>query len=219
MTFRDDLTALAARHAALEAEVAAKTAELAAATDLLEQARARTRLPVLDNIRIASPCSADWTQMTGDDRVRACASCKQRVYNLSEMTRDEAEQLISSHEGRLCVRYFQRSDGTILTADCRVGVKRRRRRKLVAASAATLLAGGAGAYVVRQHHQDEAPEVFIGQFPPPPDLVERTTANETAPPPPHRPLHFDPPRHRHRDAQVEVQMGQVMVPMIQMRDE
>jgi len=142
MTYRSDVDALAARHDALATDVAAKTRELDAARRLLDDAKARARLPVLPNLRVASPCPADWNQMTGDERVRACAQCNKRVYNLSTMTRDEAEALIIEKEGKLCVRYFQRSDGTILLKDCVVGVKQKRKRRLVAAGAAVLLAGG-----------------------------------------------------------------------------
>jgi len=142
MTYRDDLTALAARHDALTAEVAHKTRELDQAATLLTDAKARARLPVLDNIRIASPCSADWSKMAGDERSRHCGDCKKNVYNLSDLSREEAEALIVEKEGRLCVRYFQRKDGTILLKDCTIGVSRRRRRRLVAAGAAALLVGG-----------------------------------------------------------------------------
>lgn len=142
MSYRSDVDALSARHDALAAEVAAKTRELDSARQLLDEAKQRARLPVLPNIRIASPCRADWDQMTGDERVRMCGSCNKHVYNLSSMTRDEAEALIVEKEGKLCVRYFQRSDGTILLADCTVGVKQKRKRRIVAAGAAALLGGG-----------------------------------------------------------------------------
>jgi hypothetical protein len=66
--------------------------------------------------------------MSGDDRVRHCARCNLNVYNLSEMTRSEAETLVSTREGRLCIGYYQRSDGTILTRDCPVGVSIVRRK-------------------------------------------------------------------------------------------
>ena len=143
MAYRDDVTALAARHTALSQELAEKQREVSDARNLLEQARARARLPVLDNLRVASPCTADWNKMTGDDRARHCGDCKKDVFNISGMTRDEAEALLIERAGKLCVRYYQRGDGTILFADCAIGVKRRRRRRLVAAGAA-LLASGAG---------------------------------------------------------------------------
>ena len=79
-------------------------------------------LPVLENIHIAAPCSVKWEDMQGSDRVRHCAQCSLNVFNLSDMTRVEAESLIQSATGRLCVGYYQRSDGTILTRDCPVGL-------------------------------------------------------------------------------------------------
>jgi hypothetical protein len=82
----------------------------------------------LDNIRVASPCNADWDQMIGNDRSRFCGQCNLNVYNLSSMTRAEAELLIGRTEGRLCVRYYRRADGSVLTNDCPVGLRAIRRR-------------------------------------------------------------------------------------------
>jgi hypothetical protein len=75
-----------------------------------------------ENIRIASPCKADWASMTGDERSRFCGACNKHVYNLSEMTRDEAAELIEKNEGKLCVRLFRRRDGKVLTQDCPKGL-------------------------------------------------------------------------------------------------
>ena len=142
MAYRDDLIALTARHDALAAEVATKTRELEASTQLLEQARSRARLPVLDNLRVAAPCNAAWSEMTGDERTRHCGQCQNNVYNLSGMTREEAEALLIERNGDLCVRYYQRADGTILLADCAVGVRKRTRRRRTTAAAAALITGG-----------------------------------------------------------------------------
>lgn len=90
----------------------------------------------LNNIKIASPCSADWNRMEGDDRKRFCGDCKLNVYNLSGMTRYDAEHLLRMSEGRLCVRYFKRDDGTILTKDCPVGWARVKQRVSIFAAAA-----------------------------------------------------------------------------------
>jgi hypothetical protein len=101
----------------------------------------------LNNLKIASPCSADWEGMYGDERKRFCGECKLNVYNLSGMTRKEAEALLENSEGRLCVRYYQRADGTVLTADCPVGWAKVRQRLSAAATAAfslivSLVSGG-----------------------------------------------------------------------------
>lgn len=89
----------------------------------------------LNNIRVASPCSADWNRMAGDERKRFCGDCKMNVYNLSGMTKYDAENLLKNAEGRLCVRYFQRADGTILTKDCPVGWARVKRKMSAFATA------------------------------------------------------------------------------------
>jgi hypothetical protein len=39
------------------------------------------------------------------------------------MTREEAEDLIRRTDGRLCVRFYKRRDGTILTRNCPVGLR------------------------------------------------------------------------------------------------
>lgn len=94
----------------------------------------------LNNIQIASPCSADWNEMYGDDRKRHCGDCKLNVYNLSGMTKDEAEALVMNAEGRLCVRFYRREDGSILTQDCPVGwTKIKQRTRLYATAAASLI--------------------------------------------------------------------------------
>jgi hypothetical protein len=107
-------------------------------------------LPILDNIRVASPCNASWADMTGDDRVRHCAQCDLDVFNLSGMTRGEAEALIAGRNGDLCIRYFHRHDGTIITQDCPVGlaaVARRLRRVAGGLAAAFVcLMGGSNVF-------------------------------------------------------------------------
>ncbi|MCM3903645.1 MAG: hypothetical protein ND866_18245, partial [Pyrinomonadaceae bacterium] len=82
----------------------------------------------LDHVRIAAPCKVDWEQMIGTERVRFCGQCKLNVYNLSSMTKTEAESLIAQTEGRLCVRFYRRTDGSILTKNCPVGLRAMRQR-------------------------------------------------------------------------------------------
>lgn len=117
-------------------------AELAELTELLDQPE--RRLPLIDRIRVASPCKESWDDMVGDDRVRHCARCDKNVYNLSALPADEAELLLFEKEGKLCVRYFQRADGTILTSDCPVGRRKKRVRRLAFAAlgAGALAAAG-----------------------------------------------------------------------------
>jgi hypothetical protein len=95
----------------------------------------------LDYVRVAAPCPADWERMTGDERVRFCNQCNLHVYNLSGMTKREAETLVTNTEGRLCVRFYRRADGSVLTRNCPVGlrvIKQRVSRTLGAALSAVI---------------------------------------------------------------------------------
>ena len=83
---------------------------------------------MLDGVSIASPCSANWDDMPGTDQVRHCAQCDKNVYNLSAMTRRQAEALLRETEGHLCARLYRRADGTILTENCPVGLRNLGRR-------------------------------------------------------------------------------------------
>jgi len=83
---------------------------------------------MIDNIRIASPCTASWEQMKGDDRVRHCDACNLNVYNLAAFTENEIRDLVANRKGRLCGRIYQRRDGTVLTQNCPVGMRAVTRR-------------------------------------------------------------------------------------------
>lgn len=96
----------------------------------------------LNNVKIASPCRADWNAMIGDERQRFCGECQLNVYNLSGMTRQEAENLLLNSEGRLCVRFYKRADGSVITKDCPVGWRAVKQRvSKTAAAAASLVFG------------------------------------------------------------------------------
>lgn len=102
------------------------------------------RSGLLEPIEIAAPCTANWDDMIGNEQVRFCGECKLNVYNLSGMTSVEAETLIQQNEGHLCVRFYQRADGKVLTQNCPVGLQtlhqsRRFRFKLAGVAAAITL--------------------------------------------------------------------------------
>jgi hypothetical protein len=107
----------------------------------------------LDHLKIAAPCSADWDQMFSfeGERVRFCSQCNLNVYNLSDMSRQEADALIIKTEGRLCVRFYRKADGSILTQNCPVGLKAIRRRVAwvakVVLGMVLSLASGLGLYI------------------------------------------------------------------------
>lgn len=80
----------------------------------------------LDDIRIASPCKVPWDSMKGTDTKRYCSQCHLNVYNISEMTTSEAVKLIGS-DTDYCFSLYRRSDGTVITRDCPVGIAKIKR--------------------------------------------------------------------------------------------
>jgi len=106
-------------------------------------------LPFLASVHIAAPCPAKWSEMEGDHRVRHCTACKKNVYNLTAMATEEAEALLAATEGERCIRLYRRADGTVLTDNCPVGLRRARARTLAIGIAAIgLLAAAGGAVFV-----------------------------------------------------------------------
>lgn len=87
-------------------------------------------------LTIATPCPVSWDTMKGDDRKRFCDMCSLNVYNISEMTRAEAENFLANSEGRICGKIYKRADGTILTKDCPVGLRAYRKKVSALAGAA-----------------------------------------------------------------------------------
>ncbi len=173
MPFRDDLSALETRRETLQAELAQvqeqkrQLAGLEAREKQLQQSLEATeavldgmgrrgasggKRSLLDNVSIASPCPASWDNMQGNGRVRFCLQCEKNVYNLAAMPREEAEELIQAR-GDACVRLYRRVDGTVMTADCPVGMKIRRAKQrkfaLLGIGAAVFSSGLASALAAR----------------------------------------------------------------------
>ena len=95
----------------------------------------------INKLRVASPCSVGWDEMKGNERVRRCDSCELNIYNIAEMTKAEAGDLIANREGRLCIRLYKRADGTVLTKDCPVGFRAYQKRvaRFAGATLATII--------------------------------------------------------------------------------
>jgi hypothetical protein len=120
----------------------------------------------LNNLKVASPCSQDWNAMIGTDRKRYCGECKLNVFNLSGMSRAEAENLIMNAEGRLCVRFYQRADGSVLTEDCPVGwAKVKQRTKAYVTALASLIFTFFGALGLVAAFKKASDPVVMGAFP------------------------------------------------------
>ena len=136
----------------------------------------------LDNVRVAAPCNADWEQMIGSERARFCGQCNLNVYNLSSMTKSEAESFITRNEGSVCVRFYRRRDGSIITDNCPVGLRaiRRRMSYLARAVASAVLSflTGLGVYEALSSAPDVRPgsmgQLRVLSLTPPPVSSEVT---------------------------------------------
>lgn len=98
----------------------------------------------LPTIAIASPCSVPWSEMRGDERARFCDRCQKQVFDLSAMTTDAVAELLRESTRTPCIRFYKRTDGRVMTADCPVGLRVRlwrllRRRAAWAASLFAML--------------------------------------------------------------------------------
>jgi hypothetical protein len=103
------------------------------------------------------------------------------------MPREEAEAFLVEREGKVCVRLYKRQDGTVLTADCPVGLRsRRRRRAAVAAIGGGLMAAAAGAGVGAFSLMGTCPRpdrhYVMGEVPAVPEDNATATATPTATP-------------------------------------
>jgi hypothetical protein len=97
-------------------------------------------------LKVASPCSASWSEMEGDDAIRHCGSCNKKVYQLSNMSSEQVEDFLLSRKTRglrTCVRFYQRADGTMLTNDCSVGKARKRKKQVISAFGAVAVSASA----------------------------------------------------------------------------
>jgi len=66
--------------------------------------------------------------MQGDQRQRSCNGCSRNVFNISEMTKQEAESFLRENGTSQCMIFYRRKDGTIMTDNCPVGLRKLRDR-------------------------------------------------------------------------------------------
>lgn len=62
--------------------------------------------------------------MRGDDAKRFCDGCSKHVYNLSAMSSGEAEEFLRRAVEVPCLKFYRRTDGTILFENCPKGMRR-----------------------------------------------------------------------------------------------
>jgi hypothetical protein len=102
----------------------------------------------LDALEVETPCAVPWDSMQGDNRVRYCGHCRQKVYNIEALPRAEAVRLVGARQGTPCIRFYRRRDGTVVTADCWTRLRAARRRGLLAFAAVLVGVGAAQLYAM-----------------------------------------------------------------------
>ncbi len=107
---------------------------------------------LLDSLMIAAPCNVGWDNMQGTDKVRFCHQCNLNVYNTSKLTSSELQGLLSTNGEMPCLRLYRRADGTLITEDCPVGLRkiRDRFRQLVRLVASTIAFAGTAVSALAQ---------------------------------------------------------------------
>lgn len=78
-----------------------------------------SKLPLLPQIKIESPCPMNWDEMEGSASKRYCLQCQKHVHNFSEMDAESVSSLLNSGEP-ICAQIVRRSDGSIVTRETRV---------------------------------------------------------------------------------------------------
>lgn len=73
----------------------------------------------LDNLTLSYSCPVAWNNMDGNERERLCKQCDKKVYNISNLSRSEANSFLLSKAGKeTCYSFYLRADGTIKTDNC-----------------------------------------------------------------------------------------------------
>ncbi|SHH08857.1 hypothetical protein [Massilia sp. CF038] len=122
----------------------------------------------LHRIHIASPCTASWEAMQGNERVRHCGACNKNVFNLSAMPEADAAALLADNlDGALCVRFYRRADGTVMTSDCGAPLTNTRSSWTTLPAMAGAAALALSAAACNATEAPPAPSMMMGAPPPP----------------------------------------------------
>jgi len=85
-------------------------------------------------LEIDEPCPKTWNELEGGGARRFCHQCSLHVVDGSAMTREAAEDLVRTSEGRVCMRLEVDSDGRPIHADAAAAEahRERARRRILA---------------------------------------------------------------------------------------
>ncbi len=121
----------------------------------------------LNNVMIAAPCPIRWEQMSpvedsDSDIKRLCNQCNLHVYNVTNMTRSEAETFLSEQSDSVCLGLYRRKDGTLITKDCPFGIKLLNRAKYRLASIFASVLAVFGVTIIPLSAQERGARFGIG---------------------------------------------------------
>ncbi len=134
----------------------------------------------LDKVSLAKPCSQNWDEMVGDERERFCNQCSLNVYNLSSMTRGEAEEFLQlRNDGSVCLNYAADAKGKVITDDCPRPLRSIRDRVRPVLKVASSFAAAFGLFVTGALAQ--APQRTAGKPSVPKQEDTRRTGGAVAP--------------------------------------
>jgi len=101
-------------------------------------------------LQIQKACPKSWDELTGAGKQRFCSACSLHVHDAVQLTRKEAEAIVSSATSRVCMRLQYDAAGQPIYSDTRADVvpperKRGRLARWAVSAAAGLLAACHGA--------------------------------------------------------------------------
>jgi hypothetical protein len=64
----------------------------------------RPRIQPRTALRIQTPCTKTWEQLSGCGAKRFCSECSLHVHDAKQLTREQAERLVAESTGALCMR-------------------------------------------------------------------------------------------------------------------
>ncbi|MCE9594547.1 MAG: hypothetical protein K8S98_10160 [Planctomycetes bacterium] len=106
-------------------------------------------------LRIQAPCSKTWGELQGDEKQRYCSECRLHVHAAAQLTRDEARELVSRSESRICMRVQYDPSGTPIFRDSTIAPTARRPASRFASWALSAAVGLLAACSGRSSEQEQ----------------------------------------------------------------
>lgn len=103
-------------------------------------------------LQIQKPCPKSWGELTGDDKRRFCSECSLHVHAAAQLTRSDAQALVTNASSRVCMRIQYDPSGAPIFRDSAAGDVATARAKLRPAARLARWALSAAAGVLAACH-------------------------------------------------------------------